>query len=274
MSDGWSTSKSTARWEDEMSLIRVNGRGQLHNVTVGLDSIDYGIEVLGAGFLDEVAIFGEHTTAQIGFIGNNARAKNIRCAGDGDGVVISGNKNNVEVETESLTDLAAEISGSDNRVDLFCDIPVLDAVLLSGLFNRLRVHAISPGDDGINITGDNNEVTGTIRQPGKHGCIISGDANRVDLDIDQPGGDTDDTYDGYAIEGNASRNRLKGKVTPRPSGNATRHGVFLDTNTVDNQVTDVDLGTAADYGTGEYVDNGTNFNTHEGDATYGDNWAQ
>jgi hypothetical protein len=257
-----------------MSLIRVNGRGQLDNVSVGLDSTDYGIEVLGAGVLNDVTIFGEHTTAQIAFIGNGARAKNIRCAGDGDGIVISGNSCKVEADTESLTDLAAEVSGADNRLNLFADTPVLDALLLSGLWNDVKIHAISPGDDGINITGDHNQVTGAIRQPGKHGCIISGDANRTDLDIDQPGGDADDTYDGFAVEGSAERNRLKGKVTPRPTGNATRHGVFLDTGTSDNHVTDVDLGVAADYGTGEYVDNGTNFNAHEGDATYGDNWAQ
>lgn len=257
-----------------MALVRVSGGGRLERVTVQNDSDDYGVEVLGAGKLRDVTIFGTHPTAQIAFIGNDAVAKEIDCAGDGDGVVISGNNCIVDVKTGAQADLACSISGADNRVDLFANTPVEDGLLLSGLRNKVDVHIISPGEDGANITGDHNRVTGTIYQAERHGCIISGDANRIDLDVEGSGFDADDTYDNFAVEGTATRNKLTGMSTPRSTGNQTRHGVFLDTNTADNHVTDLDFGDVSAYGTSGYVDNGTNDNTYPGDATYGDNWSQ
>lgn len=258
-----------------MSIIQVDGGGRLENVTVQNPGDDYGIEVTAGGKLRDVTIFGAQPTAQIIFSGNRARARDIACEGDGDGIVISGHRNIIDLTTGSTTDIAATISGNDNIITLHADSPDEDGVLLSGLRNQLQIHVISCGEDGINISGDHNHVRGVLSAPSRHGCIISGDANTVDLDVIEPGGLTDNTYDAFALESTAARNRVRGHATPRSTGNQTRRAVTLTSGTADNHIVDVDFGDVSAYGTTPaYSDAGSNQNTYPADATYGDNWTQ
>lgn len=247
--------------------------GEVENVTIDGDSNGYGLEAVGAS-ASRVRVSGTHTTAQIGITGNDGQYDGLVATGGGDGIVVAGVRNNVAGRVTN-GDQAWVVSGSNNQVEARSNTAGEEALNLTGSRNQIAIQAMSPGENGITITGHFNRVTGHLWGPGLHGVILSGpDGNIIDMVIEEVGAGTTNTYDAVIIEGDATRNRVRGSITPRASGNTTRRGVFMDTATANNHVTDVDLGDVSAYGTGALVDSGANNIDFPDDATYGDNWNQ
>lgn len=258
-------------------LVSVYDGGEVENVTIGGQPQEHSLAVLGAGTTRNVRTVGAFAAgAQIAILGNDGTHTDLRADMGGDGILVAGSRNTVQGRAASSSDQGVVITGSNNEVEAVTNGSNEEALNITGARNQVKIRALSPGQNGITITGGFNRVTGHLWAPAEHGLIITGaPGNIVDLTIDEVGFVTTNTYDAVVIEGSASvRNRIRGIVTPRASGNTTRRAVYFGTGTADNHVTDLDLGNVSSYGTAPITDDGANDISNPDDATYGDNWNQ
>lgn len=183
---------------------------------------------------------------------------------------------NVLVSISGGGTIATRVNDADvdiNACHLTGDVYFADNSLLGQSVVNGNVEAASPSvliegnrittttDDGVTLSSSLATVIGNIITAGNHAVNINGGDNNLVVGnfLYQPGTETDDTYDGVHLQGDANGNTITGnRLFPSEAANDTRYGINISAATVDDTHLGINhYGDTSQYGTDYLNDAGT-----------------